>query len=90
VKVDDRVLRRDSRSAGLLVKLIPFWLAYAVTQPMGVTMGSLLSEPRDAGGAGFGVAGASVVVLGAVAGLVSYISIARRAATDQSFLGSPQ
>lgn len=58
--------------------LIPFWLAYLVTQPLGVAVSNLLSEPRDAGGLQIGVAGISAGILAAVVALVRYVSATHR------------
>jgi uncharacterized membrane-anchored protein len=58
--------------------LIPFWLAYLVTQPLGVAVSNLLSEPRDAGGLQVGVAGTSAGILAAVVALVRYVSVTHR------------
>jgi uncharacterized membrane-anchored protein len=58
--------------------LIMFWVAYVVTQPLGVAAAGLLSEPRNTGGLGVGDAGTSVAVLGAIVVVVRYVSVTHR------------
>jgi uncharacterized membrane-anchored protein len=54
--------------------LVPFWVAYAATQPLGLAVGSLLSDPRAAGGLGIGTAGTVAVILAAIVAVVRYLS----------------
>ena len=58
--------------------LVPFWLAYLATQPLGVAASNLLSEPRDAGGLQIGAAGTGAGILAAVAVVVRYMSVSHR------------
>jgi uncharacterized membrane-anchored protein len=57
---------------------IPFWVAYAATQPLGLASGRLLSDPRAEGGLGVGTAAAAAVVLTAVVAVVWYLSATHR------------
>ena len=54
--------------------LVPFWLAYTATQPLGLTLGGFLTEPHDTGGAGLGMNAAAITLLGGLAAVVAYVS----------------
>jgi uncharacterized membrane-anchored protein len=58
--------------------LIAFWVSYTATQPLGIAVGGLLSDPRAAGGLGIGTAGTTAVVLPAIAAVAGYLSTTHR------------
>jgi uncharacterized membrane-anchored protein len=49
---------------------VTFWLAFPLTQTLGLLLGVLLAEPRDDGGAGLGTAVTGAVALALLAGAV--------------------
>ena len=51
-----------------------FWVAYVLTRPLGASTGDLLSQPKDAGGLGWGTTVTSVVFLAAIVIVVSYMT----------------
>lgn len=52
-----------------------FWIAYVLTRPFGASCGDFLSQPVANGGLGFGTVGTSLIFLGVILGLVSYLTI---------------
>jgi uncharacterized membrane-anchored protein len=54
--------------------VLAFWLAYILTRPFGASLGDFLSQPRKAGGLGFGTTGTSAIFLIIILGLVIYLS----------------
>jgi uncharacterized membrane-anchored protein len=57
---------------------VAFWIAYVLTQPLGVSLGDLLAQPADAGGRGLGVATTGAAVLAAIVAAVAWLSITHR------------
>ena len=51
-----------------------FWVAYVLTRPLGASTGDLLSQPKDAGGLGWGTTVTSAVFLAAIVIVVSYMT----------------
>ena len=51
-----------------------FWVAYILTRPLGASCADLLSQPRDAGGLGFGTTTTSFVFLLAIIGIVTMLT----------------
>ncbi len=52
-----------------------FWLAYILTRPLGASLGDLLSQAREYGGAGFGTVYTSLGFLTAIIALVAYCTV---------------
>jgi uncharacterized membrane-anchored protein len=52
-----------------------FWIAYVLTRPLGASAGDLLSQPRSAGGVGFGTTGTSFLFLAVIVALVVFLSV---------------
>jgi uncharacterized membrane-anchored protein len=52
-----------------------FWVAYILTRPLGASIGDLLSQSREDGGLGFGTTGTTVLFLGAILVLVTYLAM---------------
>lgn len=59
-----------------------FWIAYVLTRPLGASMGDYLSQPTGDGGLGLGTVVTSVLFLAVILGLVVYLTVARRDATE--------
>jgi uncharacterized membrane-anchored protein len=59
--------------------VLTFWMAYILTRPLGASLGDLLSQAREYGGAGFGTIYTSIAFLAAIVALVAYCTV--RAAT---------
>jgi uncharacterized membrane-anchored protein len=57
--------------------ILCFWLAYILTRPLGASMGDLLAKPGIAGGLGWGTVTTSLVFLGVILLLVTYLTISR-------------
>ena len=55
--------------------ILGFWLAYIFTRPLGASFGDFLSQPGEYGGMGLGTIITSVMFLGAIAGIVAYMSV---------------
>lgn len=55
-----------------------FWIAYVLTRPFGASCGDFLSQPVVNGGLGFGTVGTSLIFLGVILGLVSYLTMRQR------------
>ena len=64
--------------------VLSFWIAYVLTRPLGASIGDYLSQPRADGGLGLGTTGTSVLFLGAILGLVAYLTVTRRDAPTRS------
>ena len=55
--------------------VLAFWLAYILTRPLGASIGDYLSQAKGDGGLGLGTVVTSIIFLGAILVLVSYLSI---------------
>ena len=55
--------------------ILAFWVAYILTRPFGASFGDWLSQAKKYGGLGFGTTGTSIIFLGIIILLVSYLSI---------------
>lgn len=55
-----------------------FWLTFASTQPLGVAVADLLTQPRDAGGLGVDMVGATGAVLAVIVLGVAYNGVTHR------------
>jgi len=60
-----------------LSPVLAFWIAYVLTRPLGASLGDYLSQHRINGGLGLGTTITSVLFLGAILLVVSYLSITR-------------
>jgi uncharacterized membrane-anchored protein/membrane-associated phospholipid phosphatase len=52
-----------------------FWAAYVLTRPLGASMGDLLSQAPADGGLGLGTTVTSVIFLGIISGVATYLGI---------------
>lgn len=55
--------------------VLPFWIAFVLTRPLGATVGDFLTKPAAKGGLDLGAAGSSVALLVLLIGLVSYAQV---------------
>jgi uncharacterized membrane-anchored protein len=55
--------------------VLTFWLAYILTRPLGASLGDLLSQSQPNGGLGLGTINTSLVFLGIIAALVTFVSL---------------
>jgi len=62
--------------------ILSFWLAYILTRPLGASIGDYMSQSRKDGALGLGTTATSVIFLGAILALVSYLTVTRRDVTD--------
>jgi uncharacterized membrane-anchored protein len=71
--------------AHLLFRLnavLAFWIAYILTRPLGASIGDGLSQTRHVGGLGLGTTGTTALFLATILGLVVYLTVTRRDATE--------
>jgi uncharacterized membrane-anchored protein len=54
-----------------------FWAAYVLTRPLGATLGDLLTKPTDDGGLDLGRISSSLVIAGAMVGVIALTSMRR-------------
>jgi uncharacterized membrane-anchored protein len=63
--------------------VLTFWLAYIMTRPLGAAIGDFMSQSSDKiGGLGLGTTGTSYIFLACILGLVVWLTITRRDATE--------
>jgi uncharacterized membrane-anchored protein len=62
--------------------VLAFWIAYILTRPLGASLGDYMSQPRSIGGLGLGTTVTSIIFLGTILVVVSYLSITRKDALD--------
>jgi len=62
--------------------ILAFWLAYILTRPLGASIGDFLSQPKADTGLGLGTTGTSVLFLALILGLVVFLQITRKDATE--------
>lgn len=55
--------------------VLTFWLAYILTRPLGASLGDLLSQAREYGGAGLGTVYTSLGFLTVIIALVAYCTV---------------
>jgi uncharacterized membrane-anchored protein len=72
-----------SRGAMRLNAILAFWMAYVLTRPLGASIGDYLSQPRVDGGRGLGTTATSFIFLGAILGVVTFLSVTRRDQIEQ-------
>jgi uncharacterized membrane-anchored protein len=62
--------------------VLAFWIAYILTRPLGASLGDWLSQPVPDGGLGLGTVGTSALFLVTILGVVSYLQVTRKDATE--------
>ncbi|MEA2347688.1 MAG: hypothetical protein QOG62_1475 [Thermoleophilaceae bacterium] len=68
--------------------VLAFWLAYILTRPLGASIGDFLSQPHSAGGLALGATGTSVLFLGTILAMVTYLTITKRDQTPPELLAA--
>ncbi len=63
--------------------VLAFWTAYVLTRPLGASIGDWLSQAPADGGLGLGTTGTSVLFLGTILALVTYLAISGRDAVER-------
>jgi uncharacterized membrane-anchored protein len=58
-------------------EVLAFWCAYVLTRPLGASTGDLLSQTRKDGGLGFGTVATTVIFLGTILAVVTFLSLTR-------------
>jgi len=54
--------------------VLTFWIGYILTRPLGASLGDLLSQSRNYGGAGLGTSTTSIAFLGMIVALVIWVT----------------
>jgi uncharacterized membrane-anchored protein len=67
--------------------VLPFWLAYILTRPLGANIGDYLSLDHSEGGLGLGTLITSVLFLATILATVIYLTVTRK---DQTAVAPPQ
>ena len=57
--------------------VLAFWIIYALTRPLGASIGDYLSQPASSGGLGLGATTTSLVFVAAIIGIVVYLSVTK-------------
>jgi hypothetical protein len=57
--------------------VLPFWIIYVLTRPLGASIGDYLSQPAGDGGLGLGPTLTSVLFFVAIVGLVAYLAVTK-------------
>jgi uncharacterized membrane-anchored protein len=63
--------------------VLSFWVAYILTRPLGANIGDYLGSPHADGGLGLGTFWTSILFLGAILLVVTYLSITGRDRTER-------
>ena len=63
--------------------VLSFWLAYILTRPLGANIGDFLASPRADGGQNLGTFGTSILFLGMILAVVTYLSVTKVDKTER-------
>ena len=58
--------------------ILSFWVIYIMTRPLGASLGDFLSQPMNHGGLGIGATMTSVIFVGGILVIVTYLSLTKR------------
>ena len=58
--------------------VLAFWATYVVTRPLGASIGDFLSQPKNTSGIGLGTTTTSLIFLGAILILVTFLQISKK------------
>lgn len=58
--------------------ILSFWLIYILTRPLGASIGDYLSQPAKYGGLGLGATITSLIFVGGIIAIVTYLSITQK------------
>jgi uncharacterized membrane-anchored protein len=61
-----------------LNSVLSFWIIYIMTRPLGASIGDYMSQPKDHGGLGFGATVTSMIFIGGILAIVTYLSLTKR------------
>ena len=61
-----------------LNSILSFWIIYIMTRPLGASIGDFLSQPPKHGGLGLGATVTSVIFVGGILAIVTYLSLTKR------------
>jgi hypothetical protein len=61
-----------------LNSILSFWIIYIMTRPLGASIGDYLSQTRDHGGLGLGATATSIIFVGGILAIVTYLSVTKR------------
>ena len=61
-----------------LNSVLAFWIIYILTRPLGASLGDFLSQSQKHGGLGWGATVTSVIFLGAILSIVTYLTVTKR------------
>jgi uncharacterized membrane-anchored protein len=67
--------------------VLSFWIAYILTRPLGANIGDYLGSSKADGGLGLGTLGTSLLFLGTIAAVVTYLTISQRDRTELVYHG---
>ncbi len=62
--------------------VLTFWLAYILTRPLGANIGDFLGAPHADGGLGLGTFGTSLLFLGTILAVVTYLTVTQKDRTE--------
>jgi uncharacterized membrane-anchored protein len=63
--------------AKVIGDVLAFWLAYILTRPLVASVGDFLAQPKNIGGNGLGTTITSIIFLGVIAVVVTYLALTR-------------
>lgn len=61
-----------------LNSVLSFWIIYILTRPLGASIGDYLSQPAAHGGLGLGATVTSVIFIGGILAIVTYLSLTKK------------
>ena len=61
-----------------LNSILSFWIIYILSRPLGASIGDFLSQPSKHGGLGLGATTTSVIFVGGILTIVTYLSLTKR------------
>jgi uncharacterized membrane-anchored protein len=68
--------------------ILAFWIAYVLTRPLGASLGDGFSQARSDGGLGLGTTVTSLIFLGTILVLVTFLAITRRDQTPPELVAA--
>lgn len=61
-----------------LNSVLAFWMIYILTRPLGASIGDYLSQPTQYGGLGLGATITSIIFVGGILAMVTYLSVTKK------------
>ena len=62
----------------LINSVLAFWVTYVITRPLGASIGDFLSQPKNTSGIGLGTTTTSLIFLGAILILVTFLQVSKK------------